>query len=350
MGFRFAGVTGVFCLGGSFRRVIMLKADEFRKRLQARGLSSKDIDFSVDAVEEFEEYLKKRGKSYETMGLGDLKRYVSLLIKEGRNSEERLVAVARYLAFAGKNDEFIYLFGTFSASNVLPDIGDRLANKAGEEVRRRVFERFQLPALGSPQDVFPALTERIVKRMEAELPHETCRQVLTWNYHQIPIEAFKDAKERFEKAGSIDQYLKGEHKRLVDEMEGCMKQGRVWYEQKITPEVLDFVRANQEICTGVRKGDRIYVTKIPYATPQLLRETNPALKRYYACHCPLVRASLRHGKSKVPATFCYCSAGFEKVKFDAVFGEPVEVELLETLLKGDMRCRFAIKIPKNKMK
>ena len=36
--------------------------------------------------------------------------------------------------------------------------------------------------------------------------------------------------------------------------------------------------------------------------------------------------------------------------FDAIFGEPVEVELLETPLKGDARCRFAIKIPKSKMK
>ena len=33
---------------------------------------------------------------------------------------------------------------------------------------------------------------------------------------------------------------------------------------------------------------------------------------------------------------------------DAV-GEPVKVELLETPLKGDARCRFAIRIPKGRM-
>lgn len=328
----------------------MLNFDEFRKRLEARGLSRKNIDFSVDVVDEFEGYLKKNGKSIASMGLSDLKKYVSLLIKQKRNSHKRLVALARCLAFVKKNDEFMYLLGTFGASNVLPDIGDRLTSIAGKEVRRKVFEGFELPPLGTSHNTYPALTEMIVKRMEAELPNKTCREVLTWNYHKVPAAAFKDAKERFEKAASIDEYLEGEHKELLKELEACMKEDRLWYEQKITPEVLEFVKANQEICTGVRKGDKIYETKIPFAPPEFLAETDPVMKRYYACHCLLVRASLKEGKSKVPSTFCYCSAGYHKARFDAVFGESVEIELLESVLKGDDRCRFATKIPKGKMK
>jgi predicted hydrocarbon binding protein len=92
------------------------------------------------------------------------------------------------------------------------------------------------------------------------------------------------------------------------------------------------------------------LTKIPYAPRQFLKEKDPVMRKYYACHCQLVRTALRDGKPRIPATFCYCSAGFEKLHFDAIFDEPVEVELLETPLKGDARCRFAIKIPKGKMK
>jgi hypothetical protein len=33
-----------------------------------------------------------------------------------------------------------------------------------------------------------------------------------------------------------------------------------------------------------------------------------------------------------------------------MFGEPVEIELLESALKGDPRCRFSIAIPKDKTK
>jgi len=323
---------------------------EFREQLRKRGLSAEDVDFSVGAVREFEEYLEKRKMSFESVGLDAVKDYVSLLIGEGRNSRERLVAVARYCNFAKKNDCFIYFASVLGARNVLPDIGERLANVAGEEVRRRVYEGFELPPLGSPQEGYPMLTKRLVDRMEAELPSETCREVLTWNYHKVPAETFKESKERFEKANSIDEYLEGEHRRFVEELTGYMKAGRVWYEQEITPEVVKLVEGDPEIQNGVRHGDRIYVSKIPFAPQQFLAEKDPVMKRYYACHCPLVRTAIRDGEPKISPIFCYCSGGYEKLHFDVIFGEPVEVELLESVLKGDLRCRFAIRIPKGKMK
>jgi hypothetical protein len=186
--------------------------------------------------------------------------------------------------------------------------------------------------------------------MEAELPSETCKEVLTWNYHGIPAVAFEEQRRLFEKASNIDEYLKAQHKMLVEEMRECMKEGRLWYEQEITPQVLKFMRDNQEICTGVRHGDKIYLTKIPFAPQQYLEEKTTTLKRYYACHCPLVRTSIRDGKPKISPSFCYCSAGFEKLAFDVIFEEPVEAELLETALKGDIRCRFTVRIPKGKHK
>jgi len=300
-------------------------------------------------VKEFEKYLRKRKTTLEFASVDVLRDYISLLIQEDKNSEDRLVAIARYCYLAKRNDLFIYFTGILNAWDVLPGIGERLATMAGKAARRRVFQGLEMPPLGSPQESYPKLTKTVLDRMEAELPARTCREVMTWNYHNIPIEAFKESKERFDKAASIDEYLKGEHKRLVKEMEGCMREGRPWYEQEITPEVVEFVRGNQEICTGIRRGDRVYKTKIPYAPRQSLKEKDPTMRKYYSCHCQLVRTALRDGKPKIPATFCYCSAGFEKLHFDAIFGEPVEVELLETLLKGDGRCRFAIKIPKSKM-
>jgi len=262
---------------------------------------------------------------------------------------DRLVAIARYCKLVKKNDYYIYFTSILGARNVLPDIGERLAAIAGDETRRKVFQGFMLPPLGSPQESYPRLTQKIMDKMEAELPSGACKKILTWNYHKVPVEAFKEKRERFEKAASIDEYLKDEHKRLVGELERSMKDGRLWYEQEITPEVLEFVRSNQEICTGVRRGDKIYMTKISYMPKQYLKEKDPTLKRYYACHCPLVRSAIREGVDISPR-FCYCSGGYEKLHFDVIFGEPVEVELLESVLKGDMRCRFANKIPRGKIK
>ena len=327
-----------------------MKEEAFRRYLKGRKLSAIIIDSSVAAVKEFEKYLRKRKITLKSAGVDALRDYISLLIEEDKNSKDRLVAIARYCYLAKKNDLYIYFTAILGASDVLPEIGERLATIAGKAAHRRVFHDLEMPPLGSPQDSYPKLTKMILDRMEDELPAQTCRDILTWNYHNIPIEAFKDSKERFEKSASIDEYLKGEHKRLIEELEGCMREGRPWFEQEITPEVVEFVRGNQEICTGLRQGDKVYLTKIPYAPKQFLKEKDPTMRKYYACHCQLVRTALRDGKPEIPAAFCYCSAGFEKLHFDAIFNEPVEVELLETLLKGDARCRFAIKIPKGKMK
>jgi len=323
---------------------------EFRRRLKERRISEKNIDFAVSAVREFEDYLEKRKTSFESAGSDDLKSYVSLLIKEGKNSLDRLIALGRYSGFVKKNDFYVYLVGLFGAREVLPSIGERLEAIAGKEARRRVFDGFELPPLGSPQDDYPKLTKKIIDAMEAQLPGETCREVLAWNYHKVPVEAFKEKKERFEKASSIDEFLKDEHRRFVEELSSYMKSGQIWYEQEITPEVLEFVKGNQEIQNGVRQGNKIYVSKIPFAPKQFLAEKDPVMKRYYACHCQLARTAIRDGKPKISPVFCYCSGGYEKLPYDVIFGEPVKIELLESALKGDMRCRFAITIPKGRMK
>ena len=328
----------------------MFREKGFRKRLKERKLNEKEIDFAVGAAREFLDYLKRKKVPLRAAGLDELKEYLSFLIDGGRNSMDRLLAIARYCYFAKKNDYYVYFTSILNGRDILPLIGKKLADVAGEKTRNRIFERFELPPLGSPPDDYPKLTKMIVDKLEAELPAATCREVLTGNYHEIPAEAFKDKKERFEKAKSIDEYLKGEHKRLVTELTAFMKEGRIWYEQQITSEVVEFVKKNPEIQNGTRRGHKIYVTKIPYAPSDYLKEKDPTLKRYYACHCPLARTAIRDGTPKIPSVFCYCSGGFEKFAFDTVFGQASEVELLESALKGDPRCRFAITIPKGKMK
>jgi hypothetical protein len=331
-------------------RVRGLRESGFRKYLQKRKLEAKAVDASVGFVKEFEEHLKTKKQTLDSASLDALKEYISLLIAKGKNSQDRLIAIARYCYITKKTDLYIYFTSILGAISVLPEVGERLGTLAGEEAKRKVFKGVKMPPLGASQEEYPKLTSVIAERMETELPPEKCREVMTWNYHHVPASAFKEAKKRFEKAASIDEYLKDEHRRLVEELESYMKKGQPWYEQEITPEVLEFVKKDQEINTGLRKGDRIYKKKIPYAPKQFLKERDPTMRKYYMCHCQLVRTALRDGKPDIPPTFCYCSAGFEKVHFDVIFGEPVEAELLETPLKGDPRCRFAIKIPKGKLK
>jgi predicted hydrocarbon binding protein len=323
---------------------------EFRAFLEGRKLAAEKIEFAISAIKDFEDYLKKSNVELTEADLSLLNGYISLLISEGRNSEDRLVAIARYCYFVKKNDFYRYIAGIINAVEVLPGIGARLAELEGEDVRLRIFEGIDLPPLGSSQESYPRLTRTVMNRMEEVLPHERCKEILTWNYHNIPREAFLGHRERFEKADSLDEYLKDEHGRFVEEITRFMNEGKVWYEQEITPEVVEFVEGNQEVSIGRRIGDRIYVTKMPCEPKKFLEEKDDRMRRYYACHCPLARTAIRDSEPDISATFCYCSAGFTKLAYDVIFGESVEIEMLESALKGDMRCRFAIKIPEGKMK
>ncbi len=56
------------------------------------------------------------------------------------------------------------------------------------------------------------------------------------------------------------------------------------------------------------------------------------------CACPLM------GKGLVPGAACHCSVGSMKRAFAVVTGQPVEVELKESVLQGGQRCAFAIRL------
>lgn len=60
-----------------------------------------------------------------------------------------------------------------------------------------------------------------------------------------------------------------------------------------------------------------------------------------ACFCPLARES----EDRLPLEYCSCSAGWYRGIYGAVFGVPVDVEVHESLLNGDDRCRFTIRVP-----
>jgi effector-binding domain-containing protein len=91
-----------------------------------------------------------------------------------------------------------------------------------------------------------------------------------------------------------------------------------------------------------REGNAIYSTKKP-RDPEGYEKAESELERRKAyCYCPLVREHLEEG---MPVTFCYCGAGWFRQQWEAAIGEPVTVEILSSVLKGDDVCEFAIRLP-----
>jgi DNA-binding HxlR family transcriptional regulator len=51
------------------------------------------------------------------------------------------------------------------------------------------------------------------------------------------------------------------------------------------------------------------------------------------------------GDVSVSPTFCQCSAGFHKKSWEVIFEQPLQAEVVETVLKGDPWCKIAIHLP-----
>ena len=57
------------------------------------------------------------------------------------------------------------------------------------------------------------------------------------------------------------------------------------------------------------------------------------------CLCPTVEAQ---SEKTLSPTYCWCSVGYVKELHERVFGRPVNVELMRSVLMGHPRCRFKI--------
>ena len=59
---------------------------------------------------------------------------------------------------------------------------------------------------------------------------------------------------------------------------------------------------------------------------------------YDHCYC----GSVNRTTAPIPATYCACSCGWYGRLFEALLEQPVEVELLSSIIQGDELCEFAI--------
>jgi hypothetical protein len=60
-----------------------------------------------------------------------------------------------------------------------------------------------------------------------------------------------------------------------------------------------------------------------------------------ACLCPLVETK----PAGLSGTYCLCSLGYVRDLFEQTFGTKVDIELVDSVLKGGKRCKFKITVP-----
>ena len=323
----------------------------FRNHCIKRNVKEETIQVHIGVVKDFEAFLKKkrRNKDFSNSSPSDMQSFVAHLMETGKNTIDSFVALIRYAMFVKKREIVAFLFGYIEGFGALEKLSDTLKQTMGETKRDEIFAGINLPPLGTDPKDKPKVTKRIMERLEATLDENTLQEIMSSGLDVGPKERYLPLRATFLKSQNIDDFLRKKHQGAVEMLEKHSREKSMFYAQEIDEEVVDYVRNNPEIMGGVRKGDIIYETKIPYLTKQYLHEKDEKLKRYYACHCAWVREAIKSGLAISP-NFCYCSAGYHKRPWDIIFDQPVKADVIESVLKGDPVCRFAIHIPKQFLK
>ncbi len=319
----------------------------FRQHCIKRNVKEETIQTHISVVKDFETFLAKKhgNKDFSSSTPGDMQSFVTHLLENRKNTIDNFVALLRYANFVNKRELVALLFGFVEGYGALEKLSETLEQTMGRSKRDKIFEGITLPPLGTDPRDKPRIAKRIMERLEATLDERTLKEIMSSGLDVGPKEWYLPMRAKFLESKSIDDYLKKRHKEAVEMLEKHSREKSMFYAQEIDDEVVDYVRDNPEVMGGVREGDVIYETKIPYLTKKYLHEKDEQMKRYYACHCGWVREAIRSG-DEISPNFCYCSAGYHKRPFDIIFDQPVKADVIETVLKGDLVCRFAIHIPK----
>ncbi|MHA2201517.1 MAG: hypothetical protein ACXABN_16710 [Candidatus Thorarchaeota archaeon] len=323
--------------------------DGFRKYLMDRDqpVPEEQVIENTKMVERFEEFLKQSDKTLETATEPEFTKFSKILIEEGLNTYLNYAAISRYAYFVQNMDLYLPVLGIFDGGEVMNVLHERLGEHVGDEKRDEILPKDKLPHLGMPDTDKMKVTREVVERMEKILDPLDCKKILADVAHGLPRDFRKGERDKYLKAGSVDEYLKQKRENGIAELEKHRDEGTLFYNQYITDDVLEFVKSRPDVYSGERRGNTIYHTKIPYMVQEYLDETDDKMKRYYACHCAWARESILDDKIDVSANFCHCSGGFTKMPWEAALDQPLEYEMVKSVLKGDDECSFVIQLPED---
>ena len=320
-----------------------MNREGFRELLKSRKLNEDQIEASVSMAERFEAFIADHGKPDADTTWA----FCKILIQEEQNSLDNLLTIARYGRYIKNNDIYIAILELLDGAEAQPNLYQRVAERFGESVRDEVFGGVGAAPLGVPSPEKPQYLFPVLERLIDKVGQRESEKLLSACLRDLPDEYYRYERRKYKQSRDIDDYINKRHRAFVRRLQKSQREGQLFFAQEVTDEVVAFVKNNPEIESGVRQGNILYVSKIPYNAKKYIAETDPTLKRYYACHCPWAREAILNGDVNLNATFCHCSGGFSKKSWEVIFRQTLEVEVLESALQGDLRCRFAIHLPEN---
>jgi hypothetical protein len=208
---------------------------------------------------------------------------------------------------------------------------------AGVELRKQIMEgREALSAEVAPEAV-ASWTYAMLDRLSTFLDDQSAQKVMTACACQYSKESLQPVRQTYERSHEVADA----HKMLQKDFETFLRNTLQMKDEMIA----DVVDRGWGVA-GNHRENTIIATKIPKSgnLVSYLQEPDHERKRHLYCHCPRIRHVVT-AAGQVPRLYCYCGAGFYKGIWEEILQQPVEVEVLETVLHGGDVCKIAVYLP-----
>ncbi len=323
-----------------------MQDEKFIEYLKSRNKQETIIEKQVGFVKEIDDYLinEKKSLGIDKSYLKDLQAFLKQWDVDKSIKSEFLLAMKNYSKATDNTNMIANVNRLLGRGTWLSRLEETLNEYVGEELQQQIMEAGRPIKHTSTPAKKAVWAKCMMECLEANVDEKTCKEILNNNLHfkSPKSPSFKKLKRMYEKSGNIDvvlQYLHDKWKKIIGDRYG--------YDSS----EYKYVEADPTIEAGIREGNIVYVSKIPFKIKQFIESKNEQTKRYQYCHCAWVRDSItKSEEDQVSHTFCNCSGGWHKVPFEAIFDQTLEVDLVKSVLKGDDICTFAIHLPKEVIK
>jgi effector-binding domain-containing protein len=188
---------------------------------------------------------------------------------------------------------------------------EHLEKVLGEKRRDLVLKGFSRLDLETGQAERSAIIKEALQKLDEVATDDQKYEALSLCGHEFPTELIADMRALYRKTKSIGT--------VID----AMKEGHFFY-----PKLR-------------REGNILYDRKGPARKKAFDKAETREERMRATCFCPL----LKDVWDEMPWTFCYCAAGWQRRLIEGIIEQPVRVEVVKALTKGDDYCEFAIHLP-----
>lgn len=314
----------------------------FSTYLSRFHLPESEIEQQVSCMLAFERRLAKRGSTLETATIGEIRAYFKRLIKKDENGIDNLLPLLYYYEHSDRTDLNIYLSDVIHGGQEYEEILERVGKISGSDVAWRIERECPLPPLGTDPTLFPEYTGHLLRKLSSILPDaDVLPAIYDTEKSYLPM-LYEYKIALFQAAGSIDEYLLASAKLELLRMRVIQRGNTKWNDVYFSDEFLRRISQNQELLSGVRRGNRIYTTMHPAQPVKYIKAKTLEKKRYYACHEPNINAGFLTGIPDVSIVWCERCVSRIRMKYECLLGRSLTAELVESALLGDTACRIAV--------